>query len=153
CSEAENFGSVTTSLKPQATAKRKKNKSKNQRRFTFNLYHSLLSEMQITVNKLQKPTKGRSFALCSCSEHHAKLGRVGATGGEDLPAAGLEVFGNGAVSGESDIVGGSGDRPEFKDCDVGGSRHLNGAVHARSLDGFRSRVGLGFGFGVFAFPP
>ncbi|BBH02953.1 phosphoglucosamine mutase-related protein, partial [Prunus dulcis] len=77
-----------------------------------------------------------------CSEHHAKLGRVGATGGEDLPAAGLEVFGNGAVSGQSDIVGGSGDRPKFKDCDVGGSRHLNGAVHARSLDGFRSRLGL-----------
>ncbi|KAI5327782.1 hypothetical protein L3X38_027178 [Prunus dulcis] len=109
----------------------------------------LLSEMQITVNKLQKLTKGRSFALCSCSEHHAKLGRIGATGGEDLPAAGLEVFGNGAVSGESDIVGGSGDRPEFKDCDVGGSRHLNGAVHARSLDGFRSRVGLGFGSSHF----
>ncbi|CAL2244016.1 unnamed protein product [Prunus armeniaca] len=34
CSEAENFGSVTTSLEPQATAKRKKAKSKNQRRFS-----------------------------------------------------------------------------------------------------------------------
>lgn len=34
CSEAENFDSVTTSLQPQATAKRKKNKSKNQRRFS-----------------------------------------------------------------------------------------------------------------------
>ncbi|BBG98422.1 homeobox 7 [Prunus dulcis] len=34
CSEAENFGSVTTSLEPQATAKRRKNKSKNQRRFS-----------------------------------------------------------------------------------------------------------------------
>ncbi|KAH0974234.1 hypothetical protein GBA52_016133 [Prunus armeniaca] len=34
CSEAENFGFATTSLEPQATAKRKKNKSKNQRRFS-----------------------------------------------------------------------------------------------------------------------
>ena len=74
------------------------------------------------------------------SEDHAKLRRVGVTRRQDLPAAGVELVGDGAVSGERDLVGGSGHRPELEDCDVDLSRDLHGAVHAVNLRRLRVRV-------------
>jgi len=74
------------------------------------------------------------------SENHAKLRRVGLNRREDLPAAGLEVFGHGAVAGERDLVSGGGDGAELENRHggVGWSGNLDGAVHAWGL-----RKGLG----------
>lgn len=78
------------------------------------------------------------------SKGDAELRRVGGTRGKDLPAAGLEVVGDGAVSGERDFVGGGGDGPELEYGDVRRrTRDLDGAVHARNLGGLR--VWRGFG--------
>ncbi|CAB4279299.1 unnamed protein product [Prunus armeniaca] len=52
CSEAENFGFATTSLEPQATAKRKKNKSKNQRRFSDEQIRYGMAPNGITILEL-----------------------------------------------------------------------------------------------------
>lgn len=98
------------------------------------------------------------FPLLLLSEDHAELRRVGAGRREDLPAAGLEVVGDRAEPGESDLVGGGGDGPELEDGDVGRPGDLDGAVHAGSFGG-RARssqrsggLGLGLRFGR-AFEP
>lgn len=92
-----------------------------------------------------------SFSLepvsVSLSEHHAKLGRVGSARGKDLPAAGLELVGDGAVTSESDLVGCGGNGPELEDRYVCGSGDLDGAVHAGNVGGFRAGILWGFGFG------
>ena len=87
------------------------------------------------------PTSGKreKKSWVSESEDHAKLGGVGLNGGEDLPAAGLEVFGDGAIAGERDLVVGGGDRAELKNRDGGvrGTGNLHGVVHPWGLgEGF-----------------
>ena len=82
------------------------------------------------------------------SKNYAKLRRVGLSCGEDLPAAGLEVFGYGAVAGDRDLVVGGGDGAELENCHgvVGWSGNLDGAVHAWGLrKGFGCVCTVGFG--------
>ncbi|KAI3441911.1 uncharacterized protein J3R85_001969 [Psidium guajava] len=83
--------------------------------------------------------------LLLLSEDHAKLRRIGAGRREDLPAAGLEVVGDGAVPGEGDLVGGGGDGPELEDGDAGRPGDLDGAVHAGSFGGRGVRCSRGIG--------
>lgn len=93
------------------------------------------------------------------TEDDAKLRCVGATRREDLPAAGLEFFGDRAIASKGDLVSRSGHRTELKngEAKVGGSRNLHCAVHAGDFGGFRRRVGvlnrLGFWLGFVALPP
>ena len=48
------------------------------------------------------------------SKHHAELRRVRATRGQNLPPAGLELVGDGAVAGQRHLIRGGGDRTEFE---------------------------------------
>uniref|UniRef100_A0A2N9H050 t-SNARE coiled-coil homology domain-containing protein n=1 Tax=Fagus sylvatica TaxID=28930 RepID=A0A2N9H050_FAGSY len=85
-------------------------------------------------------------------QDHAELRRLGGTRGENLPAAGLEVVGDGAVACESDLVGGGVHRPELEHRYVDGtSGDLDGTVHAGQFGGVGIvcgvGVGVGFGFG------
>lgn len=101
------------------------------------------------------------LTLPCVSEDHAELGRVGCTGWQDLPAAGLELVGDGAIPGEGDLVGGRGNRPELENRYTGGSGDLNGAMHARYFGRLRALTFCGFGLGLwfglllprFAFEP
>ena len=78
------------------------------------------------------------------SEDNAKLRRVGFNGGEELPSAGLEPFGDGAVSSEGDPVVGGGHRTELENRNGGvwRARDLDGAVHAGNLGGFTCTIGF-----------
>lgn len=75
------------------------------------------------------------------SEDDAELGGGVGGGGEDFPAAGLEVVGDGAEPGEGDLVGRGGDGAELEDGDVvvdwrrrrppEARRDLHSPVHSR----------------------
>nr|CAD1829329.1 unnamed protein product [Ananas comosus var. bracteatus] len=65
------------------------------------------------------------------SEDDAELGGVVAGGGEDLPAAGLEVVGDGAVAGHRNAVARRRRRPELEHRDVRRPpRHLHRPVQS-----------------------
>lgn len=95
------------------------------------------------------------------TEDDAKLRSVGGTGRQDLPVAGLEFFGDRAVTSEGDLVSRSGDRAELEsgEAEVSRSGNLQSSVHAGGLSGLRLRHGigvidrLGFRLGFLALPP
>lgn len=100
---------------------------------------------------LSQFTNDKNSLSFSHSKDDAELRGVGGTGRQDLPAAGLEVVGDGAESGESDLVGGGSNRPELENRNVGEpARDLHGAVHPGHFGGALGGGGLfwfGFGFG------
>lgn len=115
----------------------------------------------IKTNPLLIP-KITSILVNLVSEDDAELGRVGANRGVDLPAAGLEVFGDGAITGERHLVVRSCDGAELEDGHAGvwRSRNLHRTVHSRHLRGWFSRgigsatvVRLHFRFRLLPLPP
>ncbi|KAL8141802.1 hypothetical protein V2J09_014834 [Rumex salicifolius] len=68
-------------------------------------------------------------------ENYTELGSIGILSGKNLPAAGLQVVGDGAVTGDSNLIGRVSYGSELENGDVRGRRrrgtgYLDSAVHA-----------------------